>query len=76
MHAGMQLCDEQYIATYTTESCKYAPIFCMLELGTTEEGGYTRDHDISTWQPLPTNEYYVGVQYLHFSWLMVKIQAK
>ena len=31
----------------TVESCKYAPLFCMLASGKTGEGAYAQDHDIS-----------------------------
>ena len=46
---------------HTVESCKYAPLFCMLASGKTGEGAYARDHDTSARQPLPTNNRQVQV---------------
>ena len=54
---------------YTVVSRKYAPLFCMPALSKTGEGAYARDHDISAWRPLPTDECHVGAQSLHFLWL-------
>ena len=42
--------------TCTVESRDYAPPFCMLALGKSGEGAYTRDRDIFAWRPLPTDE--------------------
>ena len=44
----------------------YAPLFCMLALGKTGEGAYTRDSDISMWRPLPSADHHVGARCLQF----------
>jgi hypothetical protein len=54
---------------HTVESYDYAPPFCMLALGKSGEGAYTRDSDISAWRPLPTDECQMGAWSLHFLWL-------
>ena len=40
----------------TVESRDYAPPLCMLALGKSGEGVYTRDSNISVWRPLLTVE--------------------
>ena len=56
--------------TCTVESRDYAPPpLCMLTLGKSGEGAYSRDRYISVLQPLPTIECHVGTRSLHFFWL-------
>ena len=41
----------------TVESRKYTPLFCILVSGKTGERAYARDHDISVWRPLLTDDW-------------------
>jgi hypothetical protein len=54
--------------TFTVKSRDYMPPFCMLALGKSGEGAYTRDSDISVWRPLPTDKCHMGAQSLAVWW--------
>jgi hypothetical protein len=66
-----------HVYTCTVESRDYAPPpLCMLALGKSGEGAYTRDPNISAWRPLPTVECHVGARSLAVWWAKLEKNDK